>query len=73
MMIIVGNFFSGVLEPIFENIKLLCKKNVSIKQSRDLLLPRLISGKLDVEKLDIAFPPGMSNTDPTEGKEAEAA
>jgi hypothetical protein len=28
--------------------------------TRDLLLPRLISGKLSVEDLDIEFPPGMA-------------
>ena len=28
--------------------------------TRDLLLPRLISGKLSVEDLDIQFPPGMA-------------
>ena len=35
---------------------------------RDLLLPRLISGKLSVEKLDIQFPPSMAeelNAEPT--------
>lgn len=51
----------------------LTKVSHTLKQSRDLLLPRLISGKLDVEKLEVAFPPEMSNTNPTEGKEAEAA
>lgn len=45
--------------PIFNKILVLSRKNVNLKQSRDLLLPRLISGKLDVEELDIRFPPGM--------------
>lgn len=35
------------------------KVNKKLKSTRDLLLPRLISGKLDVENLDIAFPAGM--------------
>ena len=30
--------------------------------TRDLLLPRLISGKLSAEHLDIAFPPGIAET-----------
>ena len=37
-------------------------------ETRDLLLPRLISGKLSVENLDIQFPPGMAeelNAEPT--------
>lgn len=35
--------------------------NRIVRETRDALLPRLMSGKLDVEKLDIAFPPGMQN------------
>ena len=31
-----------------------------LTKTRDLLLPRLISGKLPVENLDIQFPPGMA-------------
>ena len=31
----------------------------NLARTRDLLLPRLISGKLSVENLDIQFPPGM--------------
>ena len=29
-------------------------------EARDKLLPRLVSGKLSVEALDIRFPPGMA-------------
>jgi type I restriction enzyme, S subunit len=29
-------------------------------ETRDALLPRLISGKLSVDALDIRFPPGMT-------------
>ena len=36
--------------------RVVCQK---LEQSRDMLLPRLISGKLSVENLDIQFPPGM--------------
>ena len=67
------NLFHKRCSSISENILNYHILNSSIKQSRDLLLPRLISGKLDVERLDITFPPGMSNSDPAEGKEAEAA
>lgn len=34
--------------------------NSKLSKSRDLLLGRLISGKLSVENLDIQFPPGMA-------------
>ena len=32
----------------------------NLKNAQDRLLPRLISGKLTVEDLDIQFPPGMA-------------
>jgi type I restriction enzyme, S subunit len=33
---------------------------IILEKSRDLLLPRLISGKLSIENLDIQFPPSMA-------------
>lgn len=51
--------YHEITEPIFDQLKNLTIKNFSLKKSRDLLLPRLISGKLPVENLDIHFPPGM--------------
>lgn len=45
--------------PIFKEMESLLQKVVLLKQSRDLLLSRLISGKLSVEALDIRFPPSM--------------
>src|SRR5699024_4388016 len=35
--------------PIFNQIKVLTDKNDKLKETRDLLLPKLISGKIDVE------------------------
>lgn len=43
--------FSELINPIHSQIDLLSKKNEVLKQTRDLLLPRLISGKLSVEHL----------------------
>lgn len=51
--------FEHLINPIFYNIKCLKKSLYILKSTRDRLLPRLISSKLDVEHLDIAFPPGM--------------
>jgi len=65
--------FGNTIQPIIEEKDALSLENSTLKQSRDLLLPRLINGKLDVKRLDIVFPPGMRNTDPAEGKEADAA
>ncbi|PHO11799.1 hypothetical protein CPG38_11050 [Malaciobacter marinus] len=45
--------FSAIINPILEEIDILEQKNQTLKQTRDLLLPRLISGKLDIEKLEI--------------------
>lgn len=51
--------FSDRCKPIFEAIKVILAQNETLTKTRDLLLPRLISGKLSVEELDIQFPPSM--------------
>jgi len=51
--------FSFLAEPIYEKANLLSEINAASIKARDLLLPRLISGKLSVEDLDIQFPPSM--------------
>jgi len=48
--------FSGFVEPVFLQLRLLRKRNENLRFTRDLLLPRLISGELDVSDLDIAVP-----------------
>lgn len=45
--------FKQHIEPLFSQIKNLTIKNNNLRQTRDLLLPRLISGEIDVENLDI--------------------
>jgi len=45
--------------------KQLVDTNRNLAKTRDLLLPRLISGKLSVEDLDIQFPPSMRDEAPT--------
>ncbi len=57
---LVGNFEKKV-RPIFQQIEALLKQNYNLMQTRDKLLPRLISGKLPVENLDIQFPPSMQD------------
>jgi type I restriction enzyme S subunit len=53
--------FSLVVEPIFVQSELLKNKNKNLRKTRDLLLPKLINGEIDVEKMDI-------NIDFMEGK-----
>jgi type I restriction enzyme S subunit len=43
--------FEKIVQPMFDEIQLLGSKNQLLKGTRDLLLPRLISGKLSVEHL----------------------
>src|SRR6266496_4652058 len=47
--------FEELVTPLFRNIYVLAQKNANLRQTRDLLLPKLISGEVDVERLDIAF------------------
>ena len=45
--------FQKMEEPYFSAMRNLRKKNELLGKTRDLLLPKLISGQLDVEDLDI--------------------
>ena len=51
--------FHEKAEPMFRQKHFLQQQSERLRKTRDLLLPRLISGKLSVENLDIQFPPGM--------------
>lgn len=51
-------------DPLFTQIVMLLQTNELLAASRDRLLPRLISGKLSVEDLDIQFPPSMLEENP---------
>jgi type I restriction enzyme S subunit len=45
--------FHQEVSPLLQHTLVLFKKNELLRQTRDLLLPKLISGQLDVEDLDI--------------------
>jgi type I restriction enzyme S subunit len=45
--------FADVAKPIEDGIELQIRRNGVLRRTRDLLLPKLISGQLDVEHLDI--------------------
>ncbi len=49
----IQNLFIQLLEPIFKQVENLQLKNDNLRETRDLLLPKLISGQIDVENLDI--------------------
>ena len=45
--------FTNSVSGIFNQIQILGKQNQTLRQTRDLLLPKLISGKVDVSELGI--------------------
>ena len=45
--------FDALLVPLADQKEILQIKNRNLRTTRDLLLPKLISGQLDVEDLDI--------------------
>jgi hypothetical protein len=48
------NAFSQCVSPLFKSVHVLDIKNANLRKTRDLLLPKLISGQVCVERLDIA-------------------
>lgn len=48
--------FSGIVEPMWSEIRRLTRSAATAQETRDLLLPRLISGEIDVAALDIREP-----------------
>jgi type I restriction enzyme S subunit len=51
--------FERVVRPIDEQLNVLYSSSARLVRMRDALLPRLISGKLRIDHLDIQFPPSM--------------
>jgi type I restriction enzyme S subunit len=49
----VQTAFEEVVIPIRELMSSLVEANRNLRETRDLLLPRLISGEIDVSELDI--------------------
>lgn len=65
--------YEEIITPFFGTIESLLKANKRAKKAKDLLLPRLISGKLPVEDLNIKFPPSMSAEPAADDLEKDAA
>ncbi len=49
----IADSFSQCVRPMFELSNTLFKANAVLRETRDLLLPRLISGEIDVSELEI--------------------
>lgn len=54
---IILDRFKSTVAPLFRKAQNLSKKNINLRQTRDLLLPKLISGEIDVSELDIDIDP----------------
>jgi type I restriction enzyme S subunit len=52
----VQSMFEEIVAPIQSQTKTLAVIVENLRQTRDLLLPKLISGELDVSELDISIP-----------------
>ncbi len=48
--------FSCLSQPVMEMILNVLKKNATLRRTRDMLLPKLISGEVEVSELAIALP-----------------
>jgi len=57
--------YSGRVTPYLEMAATLKMKNEVLAKTRDFLLPRLISGKLSVDNLDIQFHPSLCEEEKT--------
>ncbi len=44
--------FERLLEPAFAHVSVLAKKNANLRAQRDLLLPKLVSGEIDVSEAE---------------------
>jgi type I restriction enzyme S subunit len=47
--------FEQQTEPVFSILEILTNKNANLRQTRDLLLPKLIAGEIDVEEMEVAM------------------
>lgn len=50
---VINTTFSNLIEPIFAKIRLISEENTSLQKTRDTLLPKLLSGEIDVSELEI--------------------
>lgn len=48
--------FETSVQPMLQTVKMTSSRNQNLRRTRDLLLPKLISGEVDVSELDITIP-----------------
>ena len=47
--------FNSFMLPLLQKLKLLNSKNANLRTQRDLLLPKLVSGDIDVSRVEAAL------------------
>lgn len=52
----IADCFDHFVLPLRDQIRVFLQKNATLRRTRDLLLPKLISGEVDVSELDITIP-----------------
>ncbi|MDM8555467.1 restriction endonuclease subunit S [Desulfococcaceae bacterium HSG7] len=65
--------YHKISDSVFNQLKNITLTNISLQKTRNMLLPRLISGKLSVENLNIKFPPSMLTDEQPEPQESAHA
>jgi type I restriction enzyme S subunit len=50
----VASDFDQLVEPLFASVMVYAKQNIVLRRTRDLLLPRLLSGQIDLEAVESA-------------------
>ena len=50
---VINTTLSNLIEPIFAKIRLISEENTSLQKTRDTLLPKLLSGEIDVSDLSL--------------------
>ncbi len=46
--------FQELVSPMFRQVYILSRKNINLRQTRDLLLPKLVSGEVEVGEVEVA-------------------
>jgi type I restriction enzyme, S subunit len=49
----INKMYSTLIEPIFAKVRLITEENKTLEKTRDTLLPKLLSGELDVSELEL--------------------
>jgi type I restriction enzyme S subunit len=52
---VINKIYSTLIEPMFAKVRLITEENITLQKTRDTLLPKLLSGELDVSEIEIDY------------------